>query len=266
MRKILLRIVLGVLLLYIFVCTLLFFIQEKFIFPTEKLDKDYKFSYAQKFEEINIKTQDGKMLNGLLFKADSSKGLIFYLHGNAGSLKEWGGIAGYYTDLNYDIFILDYKGEGKSEGSNTSESQLFDDMQVAYNEMKKRYSEDKIVVLGYSLGTGPAAKIASTNKPKLLVLEAPYYSGIDMMKSSFPGIPTFILKYKLETNKYLKECKVPVVIFQGNRDAQIDYRSTIRLKEALKNSDTLIILNGTGHWDIRGNPVYTDEMKKLLNF
>jgi len=98
------------------------------------------------------------------------------------------------------------------------------------------------------------------------VLEAPYYSGIDMMKSSFPGIPTFILKYKLETNKYLKECKVPVVIFQGNRDAQIDYRSTIRLKEALKNSDTLIILNGTGHWDIRGNPVYTNEMKKLLNF
>ena len=265
MKKILLRIIVVLFVLYILICGLLFFFQEKIIFSSERLDKNFKFSFAQKFEEINIKTKDGKFLNGLLFRADSAKGLIFYLHGGEGSVREWGGIAQYYTKLTYDIFILDYRGYGKSEGSNTSQNQFFEDVQMAYNEMKKRYSEDKIVVLGYSLGTGPAAKIASTNKPKQLVLEAPYYSMTDMMKNSFPVIPTFILKYKFDTNKYLKECKVPVVIFHGNRDTQINYRSSIRLKEALKNTDTLIILNGTGHWNIRGNPVYTNEIKKLLS-
>ena len=100
-------------------------------------------------------------MNGVLFKADSSKGLIFYLHGNAGSINSWGEIAKTYTDLDHDVFILDYRGYGKSEGSITSQDQLFRDLQIVYDEVKKRYREDKVIVLGYSIGTAPAAKIAS---------------------------------------------------------------------------------------------------------
>ena len=69
-----LKIVIG---LYIVIVGLLYFFQEKIIFFPEKLDKNYKFEFQQKFEELNIKTTDGKLLNGLLFKSDSSRGLIF---------------------------------------------------------------------------------------------------------------------------------------------------------------------------------------------
>src|SRR5687768_11655977 len=161
---------------YILVCALLFFFQERLIFFPEKLDKNYRFSFNQKFEEINIKTRDQKLLHGLLFKSDNSKGLVFYLHGNAGSLRSWGEVAKIYTDLNYDVFIIDYRGFGKSEGSISSEAQLYQDLQIAYDVMKSKYGEDKIVVLGYSVGTGLATKIASTNKPKILILQAPYYN------------------------------------------------------------------------------------------
>jgi uncharacterized protein len=74
-------------------------------------------------------------LNGLLFKADSSKGVIFYLHGNAGNIGSWGNVATTYTKLNYDVFIIDYRGYGKSEGKINGQEQLFNDNEAAYNAL-----------------------------------------------------------------------------------------------------------------------------------
>jgi uncharacterized protein len=265
LNKITLKIFKTLIVLYILICIALFFFQEKLIFFPDKLEKNFQFSFENKFEELNVKTKDGKLLNGILFKSDSSKGLIFYLHGNAGSLNSWGDVAKTYTDLNYDVFIIDYRGFGKSEGSIENQGQLFDDLQIAFNVMKEKYAEDKIIVLGYSIGTGLAAKIASVNHPKLLILQAPYYSLTDMMKHDYPIIPTFILKYKFDTYKYIENCNMPIVIFHGNADEVIYYNSSIKLKALLKKSDKLITLNGQGHNGITDNPVYIEEIKKILN-
>ncbi len=264
MKKIfllLLKIVLG---LYIVLCGLLYFFQEKLIFFPQKLDKSYQFEFAQDFEEINVKTGDGNLLNGILFKADTSRGLIFYLHGNAGSLSSWGQVSKAYTDLNYDVFMLDYRSYGKSEGEINSQNQLFEDNQAVYNELKKRYSEDRIIVLGYSIGTGLAAKLASTNNPRLLILQAPYYSLTDMMKHSFSFIPTFILKYKFATNEYLRDCKMKVIVFHGDQDEIIYYGSALRLQAEFKKQDTLITLKGHGHNGITNNEHYLTAIGKIL--
>lgn len=264
MKKIILRtlkIGLGV---YIVLCGLLYLFQEKLIFFPEKLDKNYTFKFGQNFEEITVITADNKEINGLLFKADSSKGLIFYLHGNAGSLNSWGEVAKTYTDLGYDVFILDYRGYGKSEGEIYGQEQLFIDNQTVYNKLKNRYTEDKIIVLGYSIGTGLASKLASTNKPRLLILQAPYYNLTDMTKQTYPFVPTFLLKYKFATNEYLKNCKMPVVIFYGNRDEVIYYGSSLRLKAEFKEQDTLITLNDQGHNGMTDNANYIIELKKIL--
>ncbi len=243
-------------------CALVFFSGEADFFP-QKLDKNYVFDFPQKYEEITIITKDEKRINGLLFKADHSKGVILYLHGNGGALNSWGKVAKTYTDLNYDICIIDYRGYGKSEGIIESQEQLFNDNQAAYNELKKRYAENKIIVLGYSLGSGLAAKLASENNPRLLILQAPYYSFTDMMRHTFPGIPTFILKYKLATNEYLKTCKMPVVIFHGKQDEVIYYGSSLKLQQEFKQQDVLIPLN-MGHNGMTDNEVYKSYLKELL--
>lgn len=264
-KKIFVRTLKLLFIFYAVICLLLYFFQEKLIFFPDKLDKSYKFSFAQPFEEVNITTKDGDLLNGLLFKSDSSKGLVFYLHGNAGSLKNWGDVAARYTDLHYDIFILDYPGYGKSGGSIKNQAQLFDDLQSAYDEIKKRYKEEEMVVLGYSIGTGPAAKLASVNHPRMLILQAPYYSLTDLMRHTYPIIPTFLLKYKFQTNKYLKDCKMPVIIFHGNRDEVVYYGSSLKLKEDMKSTDTLITLNGQGHNGMTDNPDYIAAIRAILN-
>ena len=250
--------------LYIVICTLLYLFQERLIFFPQVLNKNHQFDFAQKFSERYIKTDDGHLLNGLLFEVDSSKGLIFYLHGNAGSLNSWGGVAKTYADLNYDVFILDYPGYGKSEGTITGEAQLYNVVQTAYDELKKAYHEDKIIVLGYSIGTGPASKIASTNNPRLLILQAPYYSLVDLMRNYYPIIPTFILKYKFENYKHLQSCKMPVVIFHGNEDEVISYASSLKLKNEFKSGDKLFTLPGVGHNGMTDNSDYKREIQRLL--
>lgn len=252
--------------LYVIIIILFYAYQEKLLFFQQKLDKDHTFEFDQSFEEINIKTSDGTLLNGLLFKADTTRGLIFYLHGNAGSLQGWGNVAQTYTDLGYDIFLLDYRGYGKSEGVITGEAQLFSDNQLVYAELMKRYNENGTIILGYSIGTGLAVELAAKNNPRLLILQAPYYSIPDMAKRMFPylPLPTFLMKYKFATNEYLKACKMPVAIFHGDEDEIIAYESSLELKAEFEAQITLITLKGQSHNGMSSNADYNTELKKLL--
>jgi pimeloyl-ACP methyl ester carboxylesterase len=265
-----------VLFLYIVICCFFYFSQESIIFNTYKLDTTFQYDFKGNFEEINIKTKDGVTLNSLLFKTENPKGVIFYLHGNSGSLKEWGTLSSFYTDLNYDIFMLDYRSFGKSEGTITNENELHQDIQAAYNKVKKRYSEEEIIVLGYSLGTGFASKIASTNNPRLVILQAPHYNIMDatnyMVKtSSSPLLKTLkiipvslILKYKFRTDQYIQDCKMPVVIFHGDCDKQMYYGSSLKLQKLFKLEDELVTFKGQGHLGFTENPEYFKELKRVL--
>lgn len=259
-----LKITIGVIvLLIILIFGSLYFFQEKLIFYPDKLPENYRYGFNQNFEEMMIKTSDDKLINALFFKAESTKGLIFYLHGNAGSLESWGTVAKLYTDMNYDVFILDYRGFGKSEGSISNEKQLFEDNQIAYNLMKELYNEEDIIILGYSIGTGMAAKLASENNPKLLIMQAPFYSFKEMMSNQF-YFPTFILKYKFNTNEYLKQCECPIVIFHGDRDEIVNYKWSLKLKEEFKDKIQLITLQGEGHNGITDNFDYINALEKVL--
>jgi pimeloyl-ACP methyl ester carboxylesterase len=257
----LLKVLVG---LYVILCGLLYFFQEKVIFHPEKLPDNYAFNFDGNPEELSFKATDGKLLNGLLFKAENSKGLIFYLHGNAGSLRTWGYVAETYTALNYDVFILDYRSFGKSQGQINSQAQLFEDNQLVYDAIKKQYDEKNIIVLGYSIGTGMAAKLASDNHPQQLILQAPYYSLTDLMRQKFPFAPTFLLTYKFATNDYLARCVIPITIFHGTQDAVIPYTSSVKLKEEF-NAIHLITLNGQGHGGITDNTIYKNELRKILS-
>jgi uncharacterized protein len=267
LKKVFIIIILIFISLYILLCGIFYFNQEKILFHPKVLRKDHKFDFNSKYIEYNIKTSDGFSLNSILFKTDSSKskGVIFYLHGNSGSIEEWGNVSKTYLDLNYDVFMVDYRGYGKSEGIICNQKQIFEDINLCYNFIKSKYSEDKIIVLGYSLGTGLASYISSVNKPKLLILQAPYFSIKKMMKDYYPFLIPQILKYPFETNLYLKSCSMPIVIIHGDKDEVIPYSNAILLSKDLKTEHTFITLQGQKHNAITENTEYKDHIKIILN-
>jgi uncharacterized protein len=203
-------------------------------------------------------------LDALLFKADSAKGVIFYLHGNMDGLDKWGKIAGVYTGLHYDLFMMDYRGYGKSEGEIKNETQLYSDVQDAYDLVKKNYPEAKIIVLGYSIGTGPAAMLAANNHPAKLILQAPYFSLADAVHHLAPSLDTTQLPFSLRTYQFIQQTSSPIVIFHGDADKEFYYGSSEKLKQFFKPGDELITLKGTGHLKMEKNKDYLAGIKRVL--
>lgn len=65
------------LIVYLVLCTAVYFYQEKIIFHPEKLPDNYSYNFGSNTEEITIITKDNKRLNSVLFKVPDSKGVIF---------------------------------------------------------------------------------------------------------------------------------------------------------------------------------------------
>lgn len=251
--------------LYVAVCLLLYFQQERLLFFPTRLAATYRFRFPGRFEERWLTASDGTRLHGLLFPTDSvRKGLVFYLHGNGGALDSWGEVAPIYTHLGYDVFLLDYRGYGKSEGRISSQAQLLADADLAYQQLLKQYPEEQVVLLGYSLGTGVAAWLAAQHHPKQLILQAPYPSMRAMARQHYPWVPGFIVRYPLHTDKVLPHITAPIVIFHGDQDEVIDYRTTLKMKRLLKPQDQFIALPGVGHNGMTENPGYQQLIRQLL--
>jgi alpha-beta hydrolase superfamily lysophospholipase len=240
--------------------------QERIVFNAESLPQDFKFEFDNPFKEVIIDVDEVVKINGLLFKADNSKGLVFYLHGNSGKLNTWGTMADFYLKNSYDFFIIDYRSFGKSTGLINKEDDMYNDIQVVYDSLQSHfnYHEEDIVLIGYSIGTGFAAKLASDNNPKQLILKAPYYSIPNLINQSFKAVPHFLFKYKLPTYKYMVEVKAPIAIFHGDNDKVIPIKSSYKLEKKFKLSDTLFVLPNQNHRGINANKIYISEMNKIL--
>jgi esterase/lipase len=264
MKKMILYTIAIILAIYFVILIILYFAQEKLIFFPEKFPDNFKYNFDGQFEEKWINTSDNSKLNTLLFKADSSKGIILYLHGNTGCLNSWGNIGSIYTHFGYDVLIPDYRGYGKSQGKIKSEKQLLSDVQSVYNSIKENYPEEKITVIGCSLGTGLATYLASVNNPKKLILLAPYYNFPDLIKNKFWIIPSFLLKYRLMTNEYITKVNCAIYLFHGKNDELIYYQSSEKLYKLCKPNDKIYLMDNQGHDGIDENSEYTKVIEKLL--
>lgn len=258
------ELIIGICFIIFVLCIGIGLLQEKMFFHPSKVDPTYQYTFPNA-QDLYIKMPDDIILHGLLFKttiASPSKGCIFYLHGNAGSLTSWGFVSDIYTSLEYDIFMLDYRGYGKSQGYIKSEEQCHSDVQCAYDRIKRIYNENNITILGYSIGTGFATRLASKNHPKQLILQAPFTS-LTRLKSIYaPYIPDFILRYKFDNLNTIKNITVPICIFHGNADSMIPYTCSIELYKQCKPNDKLILLKNVDH--VPDSIEYKQELKNII--
>lgn len=251
--------------MYIVISVLLYFLQDLLLFKPEKLAKDFQFHYEnQEIDEYNITTRDGAIINGLHFKAKNSKGVVFYLKGNSKSIKGWGKFAVDFTRLNYDVIMVDYRGFGKSTGRRTQKS-IKRDLQVVYNKIKENIKEKHIILYGRSLGSGFAAKLASMNNPKMLILDAPYYSLSKVAKRYIPFMPlSLLIKFPMPTYKWLKYVNCPIHIIHGTDDKLIPYKTSIKLSKIKPKSTTLYTVIGGGHKNLNTFESYHKKLVEII--
>ncbi len=237
--------------------------QDKLIFQANSLSQDCRFSFNQPYEEYFISTQDGCQLNALWFKPQhKAKGLVLYFHGNANNLQRWGKYAGDFTQLGYEVLMIDYRGYGKSTGT-PSEKVLYEDAALIWNWAKAKTEHSKIVIYGRSLGTAIATHLAAEVQPPLLILETPFdeLKNASMLRYLFYVVP---INTKFATKEYLGKVKGKIVIFQGTNDWVVSLASAERLKPLLKEYDEFIVISGGGHRNLRDFVMYHTKLAAVL--
>ncbi len=252
-----------------------FMIQERFLFFPESLPQDFDYSLPENAEEVFFDTEDGERINALWYRAentdeanaaeDESRGVILYFHGNAGSLRTWKSVAPQILSTGHDLFIIDYRGFGKSTGT-LSEKGLYADGRGAYRELLARgYEPDDIVVLGRSIGTGIACEIAATEEIGALILETPFTSMVELASEYIPILPRLILNYKFENEKKAAQIDVPTLIIHGDQDEVIPIEHGRAVFEAFSEPREFVVLTGASHNDFTGHPEYVPALSAFLD-
>ena len=92
-----------------------------------------------------------------------SQTVILYAHGNGGTLGDFKSIVQYYYEwFEVSILSIEYPGYGPAEGSPSEES-VNDNLRSAYAFLVHtlKYSPARVVLMGYSIGSGPTIQLAS---------------------------------------------------------------------------------------------------------
>ncbi len=248
----------------VFLSLAIYFFQEQFIFRPEKLHPDFAFKYDIPFRELNFDIAPGVKINALHFYREDPVGLLLYFHGNTRSIKGWAKYARDFYRYNHDVILVDYRGFGKSTGER-SEKDMYSDMQHVYEKLAAQYGEKHLLVYGRSLGSGFAAKLASDNHPRCLILDAPYYNFTRVIERFLPFLPIrYVLRFHLRTDRWIVRVNCPVYIIHGTRDWLIPIRHSEALQKLSPRRVTLIRIHGGGHNNLHTFPEYHNFVRDIL--
>ena len=248
---------------YLVAGILLYFLQDLLLFHPLPKKMNYQYQFNQNFEELNIPVGE-RNLNIIKFKpAGETKGLVIFFHGNMKNVEHYKKYPGFFISKNFEVWMPDYPGFGKSTGERTEENIYFD-ARLVYDLATQSNNTNNILIYGKSIGTGVAAYLASVKPCKSLVLETPYYN-IDALAGSYvPFYPvTAMTRYSFPVNLYIKNTSVPVTIFHGMDDEVVPFSHSLRLKKE-KDDVELIKIEKGRHNNLSSFPIFITTLDSLL--
>lgn len=208
----------------------LFFAQRSFLFPVPTVVRTspQQAGFPQAEEHV-LDTADGEKVIVWHVPAKPGHRVVLYFHGNGDFLA---GFFGRFHDLLADgtgVVALSFRGYAGSRG-HPSEQGLLRDAAAAYAFTRERYGADRIVVWGFSLGTGVAVALAAEKPIGRLILEAPYTSTADVAVSIFWFLPVrLVMRDQFRSDERIPRVKIPLLIMHGGRDPAIPIRFGERL-------------------------------------
>ena len=201
-------------------------------------------------EEHVLTTSDGERVIVWHVAAAPGRHVVIYFPGNGDTLA---GSAGRFADITSDgtgLVALSYRGYAGSSGR-PSEKGLLQDAAAAYAFASALYPASKIVLWGFSLGSGVAVALAADRQAGGVILEAPYSSIADVAAAAFPFLPVrYFLKDPFHSDQRIAKVKVPLLIMHGVRDATIPIALGERLFALAHEPKQFVRFDQGGHDDL----------------
>jgi pimeloyl-ACP methyl ester carboxylesterase len=266
-RKIFFRWIKIILLIYALLGIALYYLQDYIMFHPAPIEKHRKYEFGYSHREINIPYDKESNLNIIEFATKDDtvpKGVVLYFHGNRKNIGWYAKYSPNFTSHQYEVWMIDYPGFGKSTGKFT-EQRLYDYALQIYKLARSKYQPKDIIIYGKSMGTGIATQLASIRDCKYLVLETPYYSMTSLVSHYFPIYPVSrMLHYHFPTNEFIQKVTAPVIIFQGTDDGVVPYSNAEQLKPLLKPGDEFVTIDKGSHNDLNDFAIFKQKIDSLL--
>lgn len=260
-----LKIALSALLAVATLVIIMRFSQTEMLFPTHAVPPAGPLLPGA--ERLEQEAADGNRLHGVHFKPsgirDGEETLILGFGGNA-----WNGqdVAEYLHQVFPDAHVVafHYRGYAPSTGSPSAEA-LMADAPLVHDLAVELVKPEKTVAVGFSIGSGVAASLASKRDIDGMILVTPFDSLKMVAADLFPWLPVGpLFQHELATAEALKEGDTPVAIIAGERDEIVLPARTAALRSQASNLVFDRTISGAGHNDIYQRDDFQQAMRQAL--
>jgi hypothetical protein len=211
--------------------------------------------FGLQFEEVWCETQDHVRLHGWFLKAENNATdlCLLFFHGNAGNISIRLSKAREWINRGVSVFLIDYRGFGRSAGKMHSGNDIYLDAQAAYRwlNVEKTYKPAQIILYGESVGSVPAIELATRESVKGLVLEAAFTSLKEVAKIHYGFAPDFLLQnFQFPNEEKISKIKCSAFIIHGTADEIIPFSMGERLFKAAPGPKEFLPVSGGHHNDL----------------
>jgi hypothetical protein len=233
------------------------------------------------YEDVHFRSSDGLMLHGWWLPAKGeAKGTVLFFHGNAENISTHIGNVYWLPAQNYNVFLPDYRGYGKSEGVPTLEG-IQDDLNSAmgYLLQRKDIDAERIVILAQSLGGAMAiynvAHSPYRAKIKALITESAFSDYRDLSREK---LGSFWLSWPLQwplsfliDNDFSplpvvnKISPIPLLIIHGDKDKVVPLAHGQALFAAAKQPKEMWVVPEGGHIEALKHEKYRKMLLEYLD-
>lgn len=252
---------------YLLLVVLMYLLQSQMVYHPQKSITYTPEDVGLSYEDVTFSTEDGLDLHGWYIPGDESDVTVLYFHGNAGNISGRLQTIQLLHNLGLNVFIFDYRGYGKSQGS-PSEQGTYKDARAAWNYLasKRDIKNDRIVIMGRSLGGAVASWLAAQKQPAATILESTFTSAADLGADLYPWLPVHsIISYEYNTLENIKQIRSPLFMAHSRDDEIVPYHHGQTLLEAANDPKTFVELrgsHGSGFWET--GEKYRTALEKFL--
>jgi uncharacterized protein len=201
-------------------------------------------------QEVVLTAQDGEKVIAWYVPPREGKRVVIFFHGTGDTLAlRVPRLRAVIAD-GTGLVALSFRGYAGS-GGHPSEAGLILDARAAYDFAASRFPPERLVVWGFSLGTGPAVALAAERPIGKLILESPYTSIADLAASDLPFIPVrLLLADQFHSDERIAKVHAPLLIMHGGRDPGINIRFGRRLFALANEPKRFVEFSEGGHFDL----------------
>lgn len=264
--KSLLSFLLSLALVWLAVIVLARFMERRFLyFPIRALAAE-PADYGLRAEELQLTASDGVRLHGWWIRAKGERALLLF-HGNGGNVSHRLERAKLFVEeLGVDLFLVDYRGYGLSEGT-PSEAGLYRDGRAIYDAARERgFPPERIVLHGESLGCAVAVDVALERPVCGLALETPFLSVPALARKHYPFVPAIVIRSRFDAASKVGRIAAPKLFVVAENDEIAPPSQGRALYELARPPKELFVVPGAGHNDtyaVGGRP-YLDAWRRFL--